>query len=301
MIQMAFQDGVLDALEEEQEDVQIETMSVTTKSLIDEEKGFEGDVESLSASPTSPEQHIPAFESSGDMSGHRADGYLETVLEEDDEELEEEPKDGASGRREDAGLDGRDDSHSQGMAGSTGTFRFKSKSALFRMEKDRRQNDVAAVEDATSKTPGLCLPPISPSSFENLTLDGVLSEYLDTKSYSSEGQGVVDTAAISVAGLKQIWANASGPVIQAPPQPPPRAKTSVSSIPSAPYTPSDSPTSVSPSVSPDPNPTSTTATLSSPSPSSLPSSTTDIESAESPVTPDAEIDPPSSDQIQKRR
>ncbi|KAK3812312.1 MAG: hypothetical protein J3Q66DRAFT_372467 [Benniella sp.] len=298
MIQMAFQDGVLDALEEEQEDIQVETMSVRTKSSIDEEKGFEGDVESLSTSPTSPEQHIPAVEPVDDMSGHRADGYLETVLEEDEEELDEGSKDAASDRREDAGSDDRDDSHSQVMAGSTGTFRFKSKSALFRMEKERQQNDVAAAEEA-STAPGLRLPPISPSSFKNLTSDGVLSEYLDTKSYPSEDQGVVDTAAISVAGLKQFWANASGPVVRASPQPQPRATTSVTSIPSissTPSTPSDSSNPVSPSVSPGSNPTSTTATLSSPSSPSLPSSTTDLESSESPVTPDAEIDPPSSDQ-----
>ncbi|KAG0004821.1 hypothetical protein BGZ65_012620 [Modicella reniformis] len=308
LIMVAFQDDVLDALEEDDEeerpgeagcegdgeeekkeeedrreareggpggkgkDSEVEAPSEATDML---EK--ETQVKREDASPTSPLQNPPIVEPANNMFGVRMDGHLETVLEEDENEDNVE----ANSPGEAADPDGQDAATADTVANSTGTFRFKSRSALFGMDKNRQeqqqlqqqqqqqqqqQNEIAAVKadaDATtaSKTEGLQLPPISPSSFENLTADEELSGYLDTKSNSIEDQGGVDATASSssVTSLMQLWASTASSVVQGlfststSPISPPSTASALSSSPATSPTSYDTPASSTFSTCTDPS------------------------------------------------
>ncbi|KAG0224526.1 hypothetical protein B0O80DRAFT_428418 [Mortierella sp. GBAus27b] len=293
LAQIAFQDEVMDDLdeehqvhhEEEETEVMLETIDTPQEEVIIERhtaspvstassKALESPTSS--ESPVSQQQELTVVESANDILCPRLDGYLETVPEEDEEDEQEEDI-----------VDRR--------ASSTGTFRFKSRSALIRMGKDQEeyQNDAVAQEAATNPQ-GPRLPPISPSSFDNLTSDGVLSEYLNNRSsLSPEDQGVDTSAPPSVAGLKEFWAKASGPAVQVPSVTPPNSLKSVSSVSasSSSIVSSTSPTAPvsSSSCSSSTSPTAPTSPILPSSPLSHSGSSTAVEGAE-PSVSDASAD-----------
>ncbi|KAI7829587.1 hypothetical protein BC939DRAFT_11972 [Gamsiella multidivaricata] len=107
--------------------------------------------------------------------GRRPDGYLETVLEEEEEEEDEEQDHG--------NLEMSDDAI---KAGSTDTFRFKSRSALLFVEGHQMEQDTA--QESSVKIPSVFLPVIETSSFIDLVTASVMGELLGKKGGSAEDE-----------------------------------------------------------------------------------------------------------------
>ncbi|KAF9361975.1 hypothetical protein BGX26_008147 [Mortierella sp. AD094] len=176
LIRIAFQDDVLDAPREDEEIENIEQREdigqVEVKAYaVNIEVGNQRR-ETDSACETELEEDIVDLDDV--LYGHRADGHLETVLEE-----EEEGEDGV-------------------LSGSTTTFRPKSRSALILMEK--HQQELAAAEALTQKNLDLCLPKIESSPYDGLagiaeSLQGSVGECSET-----------EFTAPSVANLAEFWA-----------------------------------------------------------------------------------------------
>ncbi|KAG0063227.1 hypothetical protein BGZ89_010054 [Linnemannia elongata] len=140
-------------------------------------------------------------------SAHPAcEGYLATVLEED----EEEDSSPSSSRHTTA------HSKKNSLASSTATFRPKSKKAL--------QELFLAQEKLSNSSSRSALPQMDPSSFENLSADGSLADYLSSAKSSSdyttadegdqEDDEEEEMAAPTVADLTKFWAKTTNALVR---------------------------------------------------------------------------------------
>lgn len=136
-------------------------------------------------------------------SAHPAcEGYLATVLEEDEEE-DSSP----SSRRPTL-------SKKNSLASSTATFRPKSKKAL--------QEMLLAQELANSNSSRSTLPQMDLSSFDNLSADGSLADFLSsaksTSDYTTADEGEQEDeeemAAPTVADLTKFWAKTTNALVR---------------------------------------------------------------------------------------
>ncbi|KAF9432201.1 hypothetical protein BGZ76_011132 [Entomortierella beljakovae] len=172
LIRIAFQDDVLDATEDDE----YVDQDMTGKILV-QNNSPNTDVKKLDSSNREEsmrnneeemfERGVINSDSMGDvLFGHRADGHLETVIE------EEEGDDNV-------------------MTKSTMTFRPKSRNALLLMEK--HQQELAAADARSNKELNLTLPQIESSTFE---------EFVGITEYNEIGE----FEAPSVANLTEFWA-----------------------------------------------------------------------------------------------
>ncbi|KAF8982275.1 hypothetical protein BGZ46_001556 [Entomortierella lignicola] len=146
LIQAAFQDDVLDSFDEEEEEVGASKMKENDTKVKTEVDTAQ--VEIISHQSETDSAHKAGLKQGtvGTLDhvlyGYHADGYLETILEEEEEGEE------------------------CILSRSTATFRPKSRSALILME--RHQHELAAAEALARKNLNFCLPPIEPISYEDL-------------------------------------------------------------------------------------------------------------------------------------
>ncbi|KAF9117159.1 hypothetical protein BGX27_000008 [Mortierella sp. AM989] len=177
LIRIAFQDDILDASDEEDEMENAEA-DIDYKHMEEERLGPrkpEGTnmmCQADSAIVSELEQDIVDTETLDHiLYGHRADGHLETVLEEEEEG--------------DNGI----------LSGSTATFRPKNRSALILMEEHQKQ---LAAAEAAQKNLDLCLPQIEPCLYNDLA--GIIGGQQESV---EEGEEFI---APSVANLAEFWA-----------------------------------------------------------------------------------------------
>ncbi|KAF9904143.1 hypothetical protein EC991_002978 [Linnemannia zychae] len=154
-------------------------------------------------------------EENGDFA-HPCEGYLATVLEED----EEDDSASTTSHNHRVGILSKKSS----LSSSTATFRPKTKKAL--QEMLLRQEQQAARQNSPRIVSSL--PQMDPSSFENLSADGSMADYMSlTKSTTSSGYASDDEegeeeeeeeeeemAAPTVADLTKFWAKTTNALVR---------------------------------------------------------------------------------------
>ncbi|KAG0296969.1 hypothetical protein BGZ96_008005 [Linnemannia gamsii] len=176
------------------------------KSIRSIKEEDESEVSSITEDDDDDEHYHECDEGDEFESSHLAcEGYLATVLEEDEEE--------------DSSPSHHNLSKKSSLASSTATFRPKSKKALQEL---LLQQELANTPRSTT---GSALPEMDSSSFEYLSADGSLADYLSpTKSTSTHGghcasdeeheEDEEEIAAPTVADLTKFWAMTTNALVR---------------------------------------------------------------------------------------